>query len=354
MPPPQRTAFYPPNDSATYKDLLLFEERLKTNAAVLKSRKSRYQAFLYSVIASICVLASDVWLDTDLVTLLPNLALHKAWRDDIRITLHRYIAWGMLMVALTTLVLFFASGTYAEKVQYANRYVPHANKALRSFNMHLNMRPQPLQSKLNPFHYLFPRPAAAPSSQPQQSSPQRSPPTSPGSSKRTSPLPTPISPMPPATNPRGELIFSSRVDKNFRESYERYRASFERKREDRERAARGVVVWRYTKWIPGIRMIPWIREKEKEQEALATAALSAIRQTPTPNSSRRSSPAPHSKRRRGGPTAGSRSGTPILLRDIAPDRERSENQTYSLGSSLTEESIVGAESGFGSSSVSSV
>lgn len=112
------------------------------------------------------------------------------------------------------------------------------------------------------------------------------------------------------------------------------------------------MVFKYTKWIPGIRMIPWI--KEKEQEALQHAALSAVRQTPTPSSSRRSSPAPHGKRRRGGPTAGSRSGTPVLMRDLAPDRERSENQSYSIGSSLAEETLVGVESGFGSSSVSSL
>lgn len=36
-------SFYPPNDSATHRDLLLFEERLKMNAAVLHRRKRRYQ-----------------------------------------------------------------------------------------------------------------------------------------------------------------------------------------------------------------------------------------------------------------------------------------------------------------------
>lgn len=45
--------------------------------------------------------------------------------------------------------------------------------------------------------------------------------------------------IPPSTNPRGELIFSSRVDKGFREGYERYRAAFERRREEKAREARG-------------------------------------------------------------------------------------------------------------------
>lgn len=36
-------SFYPPSDAATFRDLLLFEERLKTNAASLNRRKRRYQ-----------------------------------------------------------------------------------------------------------------------------------------------------------------------------------------------------------------------------------------------------------------------------------------------------------------------
>lgn len=49
MPPrSSKGSFSPPNDNATYKDLLLFEERLKINAASLQRRKSRYQrALLY-------------------------------------------------------------------------------------------------------------------------------------------------------------------------------------------------------------------------------------------------------------------------------------------------------------------
>lgn len=39
----EQRSFSPSNDLATYRDLLLFEERLKTNAANLRRRKSRYQ-----------------------------------------------------------------------------------------------------------------------------------------------------------------------------------------------------------------------------------------------------------------------------------------------------------------------
>lgn len=44
--------------------------------------------------------------------------------------------------------------------------------------------------------------------------------------------------IPPSSNPRGELIFSSRVDRGFREGYERYRSAFERRREEKERKER--------------------------------------------------------------------------------------------------------------------
>lgn len=42
----------------------------------------------------------------------------------------------------------------------------------------------------------------------------------------------PIPSIPPANNPRGEIIFSSRVDRSFREGYDRYRLAFEKKREE--------------------------------------------------------------------------------------------------------------------------
>ena len=44
-----RASFHPPNDPATYRDVLLFEERLKTNAATLQRRKSRYQCKQHGV-----------------------------------------------------------------------------------------------------------------------------------------------------------------------------------------------------------------------------------------------------------------------------------------------------------------
>lgn len=102
-----------------------------------------------------------------------------------------------------------------------NRYVPHANRALRSLNMYLNVR----QPSRNPLSFFFPRPndSATP--------PRRA--SSPSSRPRSASTTRPIHTIPPSTNPRGELIFSSKVDKGFRESYERHRTAFERRREDK-------------------------------------------------------------------------------------------------------------------------
>ncbi|KAH9829058.1 uncharacterized protein C8Q71DRAFT_792018 [Rhodofomes roseus] len=242
--------FQPAYDAATYRDLLLFEERLKTNAASLNRRKRRYQLFLAQLLVIITFLASEVLLQTNVLSI-PYAVLLRAVFSDLYaertdISIHPYFTTG-LFVSVTTLVLFFASGMYSEKIGYANRYVPHANRALRSFNMYLNVRQPPLRSKLpaflNPFTLLFPRSTSssvAPAAPPRHRSP--SPPSS--RTKRSSSVPIP--PIPPASNPRGELIFSSRVDRGFRESYERYRAVFERRREERERIERDKT---WTGWI---------------------------------------------------------------------------------------------------------
>ena len=44
------------------------------------------------------------------------------YTSETEITLHPYVASGLLFVNVTTLVLFFASGMYSEKIAYANKY----------------------------------------------------------------------------------------------------------------------------------------------------------------------------------------------------------------------------------------
>ncbi|KIJ62077.1 hypothetical protein HYDPIDRAFT_114914 [Hydnomerulius pinastri MD-312] len=292
-----RASFHPSNDPATYRDLLLFEERLKSNAAILQRRKSRYQLFLLHLVLAIAFLLSEVLLQTAFLDIpytyvLRNI-LPDVYGNVTSVKPHPYFASGVLFVAVTTLLLFFASGMYSEKIAYANRYVPHANKALRSFNMYLNVRKPPLRSKFsfNPSSLLFPRPQ--PSLEAGNRSSTQSSPTDRGTS-------VPISPIPPTTNPRGELIFSSRVDRSFRESYERYRAAFERKRQERERSAA------LKTWLGWFRLqMPWNKQPAVQPVAgvaqLRTASSTRGRGTgsavPTPSSSRRSSPMPKASRR---------------------------------------------------------
>ncbi|KAI0340317.1 hypothetical protein BDW22DRAFT_1360251 [Trametopsis cervina] len=259
MPPrlsslPKEGAFHPPNDPNTYRDLLLFEERLKINAASLSRRKRRYQLFLTQLLLIIAFLLSEVLLQTDFLSIpyawLLRRILPDIYGPRVKVHVHPYFALGLLCVSVTTLALFFLSGLYSEKIGYANKYVPHANRALRNFNMYLNVRQLPLRSKIpfNIFGFLFPRSSPSPSP---ATSPATSAPSSP-SAQRRSPSPqrmskrsssVPIAPIPPSHNPRGELIFSSRVDRSFRDSYERYRNAFERKREERERLAYEATWW---------------------------------------------------------------------------------------------------------------
>ncbi|KAI0257075.1 hypothetical protein BJV78DRAFT_1160075 [Lactifluus subvellereus] len=252
---PSGSSFFPPNDQATYRDLLLFEERLKTNALILNRRKSRYQFFLAQLIFAIVFLLSEVLLNTSFLSTpyqhFLRLVLPKSYGPDVEVRLHPYVASGLLFVSVTTLLLFFATGLYSEKIGYANRYVHHANRALRNFNMYLNMRQAPRRSPYNPLSYLFPRPSSPPSG-PTSSNRARS--SSPIRLGKRSSSAVPMPSIPPTTNPRGELIFSSRVGRGFRDAYERYRAAFERKRDERERqaAARTWTGWFWQK-------MPWNR-----------------------------------------------------------------------------------------------
>ena len=221
---------------------------------------------------------------------------------------------------LATLTGMFRCSYCGMLKNLAARYVPHANRALRSFNVYLNVRYPPLRSSLNPFSYLFPR---TPSTTPSQ---QSSNPVPRASSPRRAPA---IPPIPPTSNPRGELIFSSRVDPTFRESYERYRAAFERKREEQKRANRGGSWFGFLTW-------PWQKAKQQQQQQnmLTPHGGGGLRgQTPstTPSSSRRSSPAPGTTSKgslRRGKT--SRTGTPALEATLLKEKESHRTESFSF------------------------
>ncbi|KAG7451502.1 uncharacterized protein BT62DRAFT_991041 [Guyanagaster necrorhizus] len=272
---------FPPNDSATYRDLLLFEERLKSNAASLQARKSRYQLFLLQLLLSTLFLLIEIVLPPESSLLLnPYRAIHASlfssrpdFRPPVEIPFYPYLPTTLLLISLTTLVLFFASGMYSEKIAYANKYVPHANRALRSFNMYLNVR----KPGWSLFFWRKPRAHSPP----------------PRSSSRGSSVP--IAPIPPSSNPRGELIFSSRISQSFQDSYGRHRATFERKRAERARQQNSQT------WLGKFTALKfWDR-----------SPLPVLEATPT--------------HVRTGGTRGriSRSGTPPIGRQVERERERS-------------------------------
>ena len=100
--------------------------------------------------------------------------------------------------------------------------------------MYFNTRKPPLRSQVlwNPVNFFFPRPTSNISASsrfpiPSPSSPQQ---FSSSGHTRSQDGSRPIPSIPPANNLRGEIIFSSRVNKSFREGYDRYRLAFEKKR----------------------------------------------------------------------------------------------------------------------------
>lgn len=170
--------FHPSADAATFRDLLIFEERLKQNAARLQARKRKYEILLFGFVTFILGLSH-------LVVVSPRSSIFL-----------QYSLAAVLLICLTTLFLFFASGMHAERIRSANKFVPQANRSLRNFNMYLNTR----------------------------------------TTRRTTLSSS--SSIPPAQNSRGELIFSSKVSPEFRQGYERYRAAFERRRAEKIAAKR--------------------------------------------------------------------------------------------------------------------
>ncbi|OXB37048.1 hypothetical protein J007_03154 [Cryptococcus neoformans] len=235
--PAPNAPYHPPADTSTYRDLLLFEERLKSNAEMLRRRRRRYSIFMWSFLLVLVGMGHMLF-----------------WHPPESILMLRALEASVAVVSIT-LVLFFASGMYEEKIRYATSYINHSNKSLRPLNLHLNMRrpprfplsipffpsssrsPSPISPISPSLHKPFLSPKSFPSSLPSGKGPG-------GGNRRVSNTPNVMAQIPPSANPRGELIFSSRVDRTFREGYERYRAAFERRREEKakeeaKRARRG-------------------------------------------------------------------------------------------------------------------
>jgi len=100
-----------------YKDLLIFEERLKGNMNRLRKRRQRYEGLLGFLFIIILYF-------TYAVNIHPSL-------DPAYHTFNQ----TFLATALTILILFFATGLYKEKVAAASKFIPQCNRVLRNFNM---------------------------------------------------------------------------------------------------------------------------------------------------------------------------------------------------------------------------
>ncbi|KAI9288363.1 Spo7-like protein-domain-containing protein [Umbelopsis sp. AD052] len=107
-------------DTATYRDLVIFEERLRGNMRRLQRRKTKYEAILVLFVVLIAYFSYAVFIHPSSISLL--------------VIFNKICLFGVVMLAF----LFFWSGMYREKVVYAAKFVPHCNKALRSFNLHFN------------------------------------------------------------------------------------------------------------------------------------------------------------------------------------------------------------------------
>lgn len=74
----------------------------------------------------IALLLSQVFLDLHMLDMPYQMVLRKFMSNHRTLDLedmhvHPYVASGLLFVSVTTLLLFFASGMYSEKIAYANR-----------------------------------------------------------------------------------------------------------------------------------------------------------------------------------------------------------------------------------------
>lgn len=103
--PPSAMSRGPPAEAATYRDLLIFEERLKQSASRLRKRKRRWETLLLATIAAIVLLGY----------------VHQFAPSGIAL-LDRLLTSTLLFLA-TSICLFFVSGLYSDRIVAATRCV---------------------------------------------------------------------------------------------------------------------------------------------------------------------------------------------------------------------------------------
>lgn len=227
--------FHPAADAATFRDLLIFEERLKQNAARLQARKRKYELLLFGFVTFILLLS------------------HFVVSSPRSSAFLQYSLAAVLMICLTTLFLFFASGMHAERIRSANKFVPQANRSLRNFNMYLNTKTTADSRWWSITRLLR---STEPVRRHASSTTDLTENSRAGCNTGTSTPRRALSSIPPSQNSRGELIFSNKVSPEFREGYERYRAAFERRRAERMAAKRAQSWKRWFDWVLGRPSLP--------------------------------------------------------------------------------------------------
>ena len=86
--------------------------------------------FLFQLLSLISFLVCEALLQLDLLDIPFHFMLRRTFptlyspEEITDVHVHPYFTLGLLSVSVTTLVLFFASGMYSEKIAYANRSVP--------------------------------------------------------------------------------------------------------------------------------------------------------------------------------------------------------------------------------------
>jgi hypothetical protein len=94
-------------------------------SVLLKALISLSLVFLFHLLIAIAFLLSEVLLQTSFLDIPYTNLIRKVLPDVYggveNLKPHPYFASGLLFVLVTALLLFFASGMYAEKIAYANR-----------------------------------------------------------------------------------------------------------------------------------------------------------------------------------------------------------------------------------------
>ncbi|KAI8088732.1 Spo7-like protein-domain-containing protein [Halteromyces radiatus] len=109
-------------DQVIYRDLVIFEERLRGNMIRLQRRKRKFEALLCCLLLLLAYFFYAVFVDPS-----------KAFTNHLLNTM-------ALLIAAGSLVFFYRSGMYSEKIIYAAEFVPHCNRALQSFNLQFNKK----------------------------------------------------------------------------------------------------------------------------------------------------------------------------------------------------------------------